>query len=122
MKTKEEVLKHLMEVGYGENASTKIMGFLIGQGLKTPDEEITYKKGEKRFEDFYNWFNSKEVKKTELEAYKEIIDFLMSNVKEVPSYWLEYLNYRVKSLKITQEWNKYIYGGLFGKELESLLK
>lgn len=103
MKTKEEVLKHLMEVGYGENASTKIMGFLIGQGLKTPEEEITYKKGKRTFEDFYNWFNSKEVKKTKLEAYKEIADFLMSNVKDVPTYWIEYLNDDIKALIFIEE-------------------
>jgi hypothetical protein len=92
------------------------MGFLIGQGLKTPDEEITYLKGDKRFEDFSNWFNSKEVKKTKLEAYKEIVDFLMSNVKDVPSYWLEYLNKDIVPLQLSEELEKFM------KEWETLLK
>lgn len=124
MKTKEEVLKHLMVVGYGKNASTKIMGFLIGQGLKMPDEKITYLKGDKRFEDFYNWFNSKEVKKTKLEAYKELVDFLMSNVKEIPSYWLEYLNDDIKALTFIEELEREEDANLdiILKAFESLLK
>lgn len=122
MKTKEEVLKHLKQTGYSQKSAFKILGFLIAKEYTEIGENIEFTSGERTFEDFVNWFNSKEVRKTELEAYKEIIDFLMSNVKDVPSYWLEYLNYRVKSLKITQEWDKYLYGGRFGKELESLLK
>lgn len=122
MKTKEEVLKHLKQTGYSKKSAFKILGFLNAKEYAEIGENIEFTSGERTFEDFVNWFNSKEVKKTELEAYKEIIDFLMSNVKEVPSYWLEYLNYRVESLTIIQEWNKYIYGGRFGKELESLLK
>lgn len=104
MKTKEQVLKHLKEVGYSKRAINKIMGFLIGKDLKTIDEQITYKKGEESFEYFMNWFGcnreNKKVKKTELEAYKEIVDFLMSNVKDVPLYWLEYLNEDIKNLQI----------------------
>lgn len=102
MKTKEQVLEHLMEVGYTKKAINKIMGFLIGKDLKTIDDQITYKKGEESFEYFMNWFNSEEkkVKKSKLEAYKEIVDFLMSNVKDVPLYWLEYLNNDIKMLDI----------------------
>lgn len=100
MKTKEQVLQHLMEFGYTRKAIDRIMGFLLGQGLKTPDETITYLKGDLPFEDFYKWYNSKEVKKSRLEAYKEIVDFLMSNVKDAPLYWLEYLNNDIKMLDI----------------------
>lgn len=100
MKTKEQVLQHLMEVGYNDVAANKIMGFLLGQGLKTPDETITYLKGDRPFEDFYKWYNSKEIKKSKLEAYKEIVDFLKNNVKDVPLYWLEYLNNDIKMLDI----------------------
>lgn len=106
MKTKEQVLKHLMEVGYTKKAINRIMGFLIGKDLKTIDEQITYKKGENDFEDFKLWFDCnwenikvKKTKKSKLEAYKEIVDFLMSNVKDVPSYWLEYLNEDIKTLQ-----------------------
>lgn len=104
MKTKEQVLKHLKEVGYSKRAINKIMGFLIGKDMKAVDEQITYKKGENTFEDFMIWFDTNweniEVKKTKLEAYKEIVDFLMSNVKDVPLYWLEYLNEDIKTLQI----------------------
>lgn len=102
MKTKEQVLEHLMEVGYTKKAINKIMGFLIGKDLKTIDEQITYKKGEESFEYFMIWFNSEEkkVKKSKLEAYKEIVEFLKSNVKDVPLYWLEYLNNDIKMLDI----------------------
>lgn len=103
MKTKEQVLQHLMEVGYTKKAINRIMGFLIGKDLKTIDEQITYKKGENDFEDFMFWFDCnwenikvKKTKKSKLEAYKEIVDFLMSNVKDVPLYWLEYLNDDIK--------------------------
>lgn len=100
MKTKEQVLKHLMEVGYTKKAINRIMGFLIGKDLKTMDEVIEYKKGEESFEYFMNWFNSEEkkVKKIKLEAYKEIVDFLKNNVKDAPLYWLEYLNNDIKML------------------------
>lgn len=100
MKTKEQVLKHLMEVGYTKKAINRIMGFLIGKDLKTIDEQITYTKGDLPFEDFYKWYNSKEIKKSKLEAYKEIANFLKNNVKDAPLYWLEYLNNDIKMLDI----------------------
>lgn len=107
MKTKEQVLQHLTEVGYTKKAINRIIGFLIGKDLKAMDEQITYKKGEMSFENFMLWFDCncenikvKKTKKTKLEAYKEIVDFLMSNVKDVPLYWLEYLNNDIKMLDI----------------------
>lgn len=98
MKTKEEVLKHLKQTGYSKKSAFKILGFLIAKEYTEIGENIEFTSGERTFEDFVNWFNSKEVKKTKLEAYKEIVDFLMSNVKDVPSYWLEYLNNDIKML------------------------
>lgn len=98
MKTKEEVLKHLKQTGYSKKSAFKILGFLIAKEYTEIGENIEFTSGERTFEDFVNWFNSKEVKKTKLEAYKEIVDFLMSNVKDVPSYWLEYLNNDIKIL------------------------
>lgn len=108
MKTKEQVLKHLMEVGYTKKAINRIMGFLIGKDLKTIDEQITYKMGENNFEYFMNWFNSedKKVKKSKLEAYKEIVDFLKNNVKDVPVYWLGYLNDDIKTLQVVKLQNE----------------
>lgn len=105
MKTREQVLKHLMEVGYTKGAIGKIMGFLIGKDLKAIDEQITYKKGEESFEYFMNWFNSEEkkVKKTKREAYEEIAGFLTNNERYVPAYWLEYLNEDIKIVKLQNE-------------------
>lgn len=100
MKTKEEVLKHLKQTGYSKKSAFKILGFLIAKEYTEIGENIEFTSGERTFEDFVNWFNSKEVKKTKLEAYKEIVDFLMSNVKDVPLYWLEYLNDDIKILDI----------------------
>jgi hypothetical protein len=100
MKTKEEVLKHLKQTGYSKKSAFKILGFLIAKEYTEIGENIEFTSGERTFEDFVNWFNSKEVKKTKLEAYKEIVDFLMSNVKDVPSYWLEYLNNDIKLFNI----------------------
>lgn len=100
MKTKEEVLKHLKQTGYSKKSAFKILGFLIAKEYTEIGENIEFTSGERTFEDFVNWFNSKEVKKTKLEAYKEIVDFLMSNVKDVPLYWLEYLNDDIKTLDI----------------------
>lgn len=100
MKTKEEVLKHLKQTGYSKKSAFKILGFLIAKEYTEIGENIEFTSGERTFEDFVNWFNSKEVKKTKLEAYKEIVDFLMSNVKEIPSYWLEYLNNDIKLFNI----------------------
>jgi hypothetical protein len=100
MKTKEEVLKHLKQTGYSKKSALKILGFLKAKEYTEIGESVEFTSGERTFEDFVNWFNSKEVKKTKLEAYKEIVDFLMSNVKEVPSYWLEYLNNDIKMLDI----------------------
>jgi hypothetical protein len=100
MKTKEEVLKHLKQTGYSKKSAFKILGFLTAKEYTEIGENIEFTSGERTFEDFVNWFNSKEVSKTKLETYKEIVDFLMSNVKEVPSYWLEYLNDDIKDLNM----------------------
>lgn len=105
MKTKEEVLKHLRQTGYSKKSAFKILGFLIAKEYTEIGENIEFTSGERTFEDFVNWFNSKEVKKTKLEAYKEIVDFLMSNVKDVPLYWLEYLNDDIKVLTFIKKEN-----------------
>lgn len=105
MKTKEEVLKHLKQTGYSKKSALKILGFLNAKEYTEIGESVEFTSGERTFEDFVNWFNSKEVKNTKLEAYKEIVDFLMSNVKEVPSYWLEYLNDDIKELTFIKKEN-----------------
>lgn len=124
MKTKEEVLKHLKQTGYSKKSAFKILGFLNAKEYAEIGENIEFTSGERTFEDFVNWFNSKEVKKTKLEAYKEIVDFLMSNVKDVPLYWLEYLNDDIKALIFIEEIEREEDANLdvILKAFESLLK
>lgn len=58
MKTKEQVLEHLKNVGYTHSAITKIMGFLIGNGTKTSDEVVHYRQGDNDFGSFLDWYQS----------------------------------------------------------------
>lgn len=58
MKTKSEVLDHLLKNGYNKKAISKIAGFMVGKELKEPNEIIQVQKGELTFDDFLNWFNS----------------------------------------------------------------
>ena len=56
MKTKEQILAHLKSAGYKQSEISKIMGFLIGNGTKTPTEAINYRVGAGTFDDFLNWY------------------------------------------------------------------
>lgn len=57
MKTREEVLNHLLENGYTKNAISHILGFMVARELKTVDEKVRYLKGDGSFEDFFRWYN-----------------------------------------------------------------
>ena len=56
MKTKEQVLEHLKKTGYTRKSIIKIMGFLIGKGIKGVDEKMVYMRGEHDFMYFLRWF------------------------------------------------------------------
>lgn len=60
MKTKEQILEHLSNVGYAPNALCKILGFLIGAGLKEESEKVCVKTTglSHSWEDFWLWYNS----------------------------------------------------------------
>lgn len=58
MKTKDEILTYLKNNGHSNNAITKIMGFLIGAGLKDDAETIIYKRGTNTWDDFMHWYNN----------------------------------------------------------------
>ena len=45
MKTREEVLNHLLENGYNKKAINKICGFMVARELKTLDEKVKILKG-----------------------------------------------------------------------------
>ena len=56
MKTKEQVLEHLKKTGYTRKSIIKIMGFLIGKGIKGVDEKMVYMRGKHDFMYFLKWF------------------------------------------------------------------
>lgn len=60
MKTIEEIRDHLTKTAYTREAVTKIMGFLIGAGLKGDDEQLFVVYGASTFEDFLEWINDDE--------------------------------------------------------------
>lgn len=60
MKTKEQILQHLKVAGYKRSEIGKIMGFLIGNGTKTPAEAIHYSVGTGTFDDFFTWYQSEQ--------------------------------------------------------------
>lgn len=67
MKTLEEVKSHVGKIGYNQLAIQKIEGFLFGNGLLGEEFEIEYMIGDRTFDDFRAWFNSKEDKKQEID-------------------------------------------------------
>ena len=69
MKTLEEVKTHVFNVGYNQLAIQKIEGFLLGNGLLGEEFEMEYMIGGRDFDDFRNWFNSKEEEKSEIDWY-----------------------------------------------------
>lgn len=68
MKTKKQVLDHLMTTGYSPSAITKIMGFLIGNGTKTITEGVRYIRGNGTFAEFMEWYQKDEEPKPTVEA------------------------------------------------------
>lgn len=58
MKTIEEIREHLTKTAYTKDAVTKIMGFLIGAGLKGDEERLLVVYGASTFEDFLEWINN----------------------------------------------------------------
>lgn len=57
MRTFKEIKVHLTKTAYTEEAITKIMGFLIGAGLKKVDEQIAVVYGASTFDDFIAWID-----------------------------------------------------------------
>lgn len=100
MKTKEEVKKHLLENGYAHDAICRIMGFLIGVGLKEYDEEFKYLKGDGCFEKFYAWWNNKEIVEISEEEYEglvyEILNEFQKKYNEAKDASKEKLDYAKK--------------------------
>lgn len=75
-KSKDEILKHIVKTGYSELAMGKILGFLIGIGIKDEYEKVVYKKGRNSFHYFLNWYNG-DIKNNEIKdsiLIKKIIE------------------------------------------------
>ena len=49
-------MEHLKKTGYTRKSIIKIMGFLIGKGIKRVDEKMVYMRGEHDFMYFLKWF------------------------------------------------------------------
>lgn len=64
MKTKEQIARHLEEFGYNTLALNKILGFLIGAGIKEESEKMCVKTNDIKYkwEDFWYWYNSDDTK------------------------------------------------------------
>lgn len=56
MKTIDEVKQYLRTTGFTGIARAKIMGFVIGCGLKENEEEWCVRVGTGTWNEFYNWF------------------------------------------------------------------
>lgn len=87
MKTKEEIIEHLQKVGYTAHTISKITGWMIGAGLKEPNEIITYKKGLNEFDLFWAWLNDEsdesdesEESEDELTEEEELVASLLLDV------------------------------------------
>lgn len=82
MKTKEEVKKHLCLYGYSDACVSKIMGFLIGVGIKKPDETLRYRVGNRTWQDFYDWWEKEEQELTDIEILEELLDDLRFDIEQ----------------------------------------
>ena len=60
MRTRLEVEKHLRENGYTVKALNRILGFLIGTGIKENDEELLIKHGDGTWAEFYEWWKNED--------------------------------------------------------------
>lgn len=61
-KTKEEVIKHLQEVGYKRMHGWMIMAYLNGKGIIDINETLSVESGEHCFCDFVDWFEDSDCK------------------------------------------------------------
>ena len=52
-------MEHLKKTGYTRKSIIKIMGFLIGKGIKGVNEKMVYMRGEHDFMYFLRWFEGK---------------------------------------------------------------
>lgn len=57
-KTIQDVKKHCIASGYGRKSVTQICAFLVGAGLKSTQDVLKFRIGEKTFEDFVKWYNA----------------------------------------------------------------
>ena len=79
-KTKEEILKHLLERGYWREEMDKIMAYLVGSGYKKIGEPVSCKNGIHTFREFVEWIE----KEPQGEMCKEIaagLDYFLSHIK-----------------------------------------
>lgn len=83
MKTKEQVLGHLKQVGYTKRAIDKICAYMIAKELKNLDEKIIIKKGDNDFESFVDWFNQDEVETIMEGTAKSLNNYLSDLLSDI---------------------------------------
>ena len=83
MKTKEEILKHLQEVGYSSKQRVKISAYLLGKGIEIDTKDI--KKGDNKFEDFLEWLKAYRKEYTE-KFYNDIKKLIDDFILEQPQF------------------------------------
>lgn len=106
MKTKEQVKEFLLNRGFTRHATNKIMGFLIGAGIKEEAEVFAHKIGDGTFEDFYAWFTS-ETKETECPLCG-LIGYLFDELEivedeEKAGRLYEYISFLIESFDLEVE-------------------
>lgn len=91
MKTRNEVLRHLLENGYSKKAINKIVGFMVAKELKALDEVVKILKGDGTFDDFFKWYHSCDTTPSEMSnkggveinySSSDVIDSLIHDVLE----------------------------------------
>lgn len=73
MKTKQQILEHLAQVGYAKTEAPKIAGWLVAKEITKVGEKVVYTDGEKSFGEFLDWYNESwvDIKKSDKEMFME---------------------------------------------------
>ena len=63
MKSKKQIINHLLKVGYGSIAMAKICGYMVAMNMKGVNESVSIKIGDNSFADFIDWVNTQQIEK-----------------------------------------------------------
>ena len=120
MKTREQVFAHLENECYNDLAIVKIMGFLIGNGVKSLDETVRVKiVGEGNglgFEDFFDWWSRDEGEQESQEACGQCANCVLCGIMNdiahkmettedlnMKSYYADQLSFLIESFGLDDD-------------------